>query len=132
MSDVGTVKVVKRRQKGEIEVPDILAEPKGSQMKERLAKRAELSISDQVAGHGLSYRNYYWPGGKQAFPSDFRMHHVDKFYPFAQGGPLFVDEASQKEHRDLKAKKEIMEKLGHRYLIIQPNMTLLEATEAIA
>lgn len=97
-----------------------------------LAKGSQKSLADQIAGHFFFHRGYYWPGCKQAFPNNLLMQHVDKFYPMAEGGPLFIDEVEAADNRNFEVKKEVMKKLGHRYLVIKPNMTLLEAFEALA
>jgi hypothetical protein len=97
-----------------------------------IVRRTEKTLAETVANHFLFYRNHYWKGCKEAFPHIRNLHHVDKFFPLAEGGPLYIDEKSDKDQRDLKAKEEVMKKLGHRYLIITPNMSLLEALEALA
>lgn len=35
--------------------------------------------------------NWYYPGGRDAFPGQQRMWTVDRCYPYAEGGQLLVD-----------------------------------------
>ena len=95
-----------------------------------------VSLAEKIAGDKLCYRNHYYPGGKNLFPEVATLQVVDKFYPYANGGPLFVDEWTDhdEKHRlsTIENKKEAMRKLGHRYLSVTPNMTELDAIEAMA
>jgi len=95
--------------------------------------RGLLTVAEQVAGDKFHERNFCWPGSKQAFPFNNQMWTVDKYFPFANGGPLFVDEPTHKH--DLKPfalKQEAMQKLGHRYLLLTEGMKFHEALEALA
>lgn len=97
-----------------------------------LARGANKSIAEQISGHHFYYKGYYWTGCKQAFENDLKHQHVDKFYPFAEGGPLFVDEVKANDNRDFEYKKAVMKKLGHRYLVVTHGMSAIEAYEAMA
>lgn len=130
MQNQTMVRVVKPKKNQKIEVQN---EPsKDQKVQARISSQEIKPLAEQVAGHHFFQRNYYWPGGKQAFPGQFRLHHVDKFFPFAEGGPLYVDEKHDKDARDLEAKKAFMKKLGNRYLILSQNTTLIEAMESLA
>jgi hypothetical protein len=126
------VRIVKRKSSVSDEV--VLPSEIESSKKEypSAVRRTDKSLAESVANHFLFYRNHYWKGHKEAFPNIINLHHVDKFFPLAEGGPLYVDEKSDKDKRDLSKKAEVMKKLGHRYLIITPNMSLLEALEILA
>lgn len=100
-----------------------------------IARRSRqlLTVAEQVANDKFHERNFMWPGGKQSFPFNNKMWTVDKYYPFAENGPLFVDEPSQKEDiGPYTLKREAMKKLGHRYLLLTEGMKFHEALEALA
>ncbi len=90
------------------------------------------SLAERVAEDNLYYRNYYYPGGKQAFPFHQRLHMVDKYFPYAKGGPLFIDELTRVDDESIFKEKELtMKTLGHRYIAIKPGMTELEVIERL-
>lgn len=92
-----------------------------------------LSMIDNLAGDTFYHKNYYYPGGKAAFEMQPKMQIVDKYYPYAEGGPLFVDECTRKEDlKEYDQKVEIMAKLGHRYLLVKPGMSEMDLREAMA
>lgn len=95
--------------------------------------RALQTVPEQIAQDKLCYRNHIWPGAKNSFPFHPKLQTVDKYFPYADGGPLFVDEL---QHTDDKtkfdSKKEAMKTLGHRYLVMTPGMTFHEALEELA
>jgi len=99
-----------------------------------LAKRSRSfnDLAEVLAQDKYFQRNHIW--SKTAFPFNEKMQYVDKFFPYAEGGPLFVDEP-QRTVTDLsiyEAKAEAMKALGHRYICIKPGMTELDAREALA
>ena len=90
-------------------------------------------LSDKLAEDKLCHLNYYYPGSKIAFPQDQKYQTVDKYYPYAKGGPLFIDEPSRMESTAPYLKKQqIMKELGHRYLLVLPGMSELDCYEALA
>lgn len=100
-----------------------------------IAKKSRelLTVAEKIAQDKFCQRNHRWPGGQQAFPFNSKMHYVDKFYPYAEGGPLFVDEPTRKDDLEqFKLKEEAMKELGHRYLLLKPGMTEVDALEALA
>lgn len=91
------------------------------------------SMAEKIANDKLYYRNYYYPGGKTEFPEFPALQTVDKFFPYAEGGPLFVDEISRTTDQKLIEKKsELMKRLGHRYVAIVPGMSELDIRERLA
>lgn len=97
------------------------------------ARRDLMSVSDQVAEDKFVYKNYMYPGAREAFPMNVNLQSVDKYYPYANGGPLFVDEPQHKDDiKVLELKVEAMKKLGHRYLLLKPGMKHEDCLEALA
>lgn len=126
---VPRTKLVKRISNSEIPSTELSLQNIANMRTERLANK---TIPDQIADHPICYLNHYWPGGREAFRASQKMQMVDRFYPMAKGGALFVDEEHDKDQRDFKAKREVMQKLGHRYLVVTPTMTMMEAMEQLA
>lgn len=90
------------------------------------------STADRLAGSTFHYRNWYFHEGKEEFPQHNDMRCVDKMYPFAEGGQLLVDEPrTQFEIDQCNDKKKVLHRLGYRYVIITPGMSLLEAAEGL-
>jgi hypothetical protein len=90
------------------------------------------SIADRISGNPFHYRNYYYSGGKQAFPDRPRLQYVERMYPFAYGSPLLVDEPQlAHEIEECEAKRPVMRAMGHRYLLIKPGMTFEDALQEL-
>lgn len=90
------------------------------------------SLAEKIALDKLFYVRFYYPGGREQFV-EARGQTVDKFFPYADGGPLFVDEVNRLEDKKLFEKKtEVMKQLGHRYVAILPGMTELDVRERIS
>lgn len=90
-------------------------------------------VPEQIAQSKVKRIRHEWAGARQAFPHHKRLWYVDIFFPYAEGGPLFVDQVkndAQKE--ELSEKLNTMKKLGHRYLQIENGMSLNEALELVA
>lgn len=98
-----------------------------------LERRSKLgSVADRLAGSTFHYRNWYYKEGKEKFPQHDNLRYVSKMYPYAEGGMLLVDEPRfPYELERCNAKKEVLLKLGYRYLIITQSMTLSEAAEVL-
>lgn len=90
-------------------------------------------MSDALAEDTLCYLNHYYKGGREKFPNDHQLQFVHKYYPYAKGGPLLIDEPAHKESLEIYTKKqEFMKELGHRYLLVKPKMTELDCREVLA
>lgn len=86
------------------------------------------SISDIVANSKFYYVNWYYPEGRKEWPQHNNLRHVQKMYPYAEGGPLLVDEPRLPyEFINCEMKAKVLKRLGYRYLVIRPKMTVEEA-----
>lgn len=91
------------------------------------------TIAEKVAGDFLMHVNYMYQGAKEIYPEQPKMWTVDKYFPLASGGPLFVDEPMRASDLLLcEQKAKGMKELGYRYLILKKDMTELDALEQIA
>jgi hypothetical protein len=113
--------------------PEIAAafvnEVKESEPKERQPRdMAEyIGLAAEVAQDTVYVRNTHWDGAEKFFETEPLMKTVDKWFPYAVGGPLYVDSPTSKsEERDCIRKAEAMKKLGYRYCYIGENMDLDE------
>lgn len=134
-STMPTPKIVRRRRNdsAEVEIPK-MEESKEDIVKRVLARRNFKSLAERVAGDSLFYKNYYYPGGRSFFTQQQNeLLTVDKYFPYAEGGALYIDEPMfEYEERDCEKKAQAMKVLGLRYLIIKRNMNELDCIEAIA
>lgn len=97
-------------------------------------KNTQLSgIPELVAGDKVKYVKHEWAGARQAFPAHKSQWYVDLFFPYAQGGPLFIDQIKNETHKKtLVDKLKTMKKLGHRYLQLTSDMDVTAALEQLA
>lgn len=67
-------------------------------------------------------RSVKFPGADAAYPDtlDALYRFVSAYYPYAVGGPLYVDEPkNEKEVHRAYERQKVMKKLKHRYVIIE-------------
>lgn len=109
--------------------PESFHDPVSPQVKVAERRRVSPKLSDQIAGDSSCfYLNYYYPHGKEHFEDFPKLQYVSKFYPYADGGPLYVDEVRYEwEYKECLQKKDVMDKYGMRYIILMPETKLEEA-----
>lgn len=91
------------------------------------------SMAERIAQDKLFYRNHVYQGAKNAFPFHLALQMVDKYFPYAEGGPLYIDEPGRTADLDFyKEKVAAMKTLGHRYVLIKPGMTEMDIMEELA
>lgn len=84
-----------------------------------------LGLSAQIAQDTVYCRNMKFPRGIEFFPTDPLMRTCDKYFQFAVGGPLWVDEPSDPvDIRRCIEKAKVMEVLGLRYVYISDDAEL--------
>ena len=93
--------------------------------KEPMDGRKYLGLAGDVAQDVVYVRNTRFPNGYLHFPVEPLMRTVDKFFPQAVDGPLYIDEpVSKREIADCKRKAAAMKLEKLRYAYIAPEMTL--------
>ena len=98
------------------------------------ARHRALAIADQIAESAVWFRNWKYPGADKLYPLDPYMRFVDKYYPYAKGGPLLVDEpATELEYRKSLEKQVVLKRAGFRHIVIRmlPATSLYEAREQL-
>lgn len=115
------------------EMLEVVPVEKSATTSHRFREVQFLSLAEKIANDQLYYRNYYYPGGRESFPEHKQLQCVDKYFPYAEGGPLFIDEVSRTDDvKMIEAKEKRMQTLGHRYVAILPGMTELDIRERIS
>jgi len=90
------------------------------------------TVADHLAGDREIRKNNIIEGIRTKFPEKAYLWIVEKFYPYAQCGPLYVDEPIKEwELKECAEKIPLMKALGLRYVVIKPHMTLFEALEQL-
>lgn len=91
------------------------------------------TVAEQISGDKYCHINYQWPGAKEAFPFQPKLWNVDRYFPYAEGGPLFADEPNRLgDIESLKLKQAAMKALGHRYLLCTEGLKFEDALEQLA
>jgi len=92
-----------------------------------------ITIAGKLAGGTLYCRNFKFRNAAKHFPIEPLMRKVDKFFQFAPGGALYVDEPKDKSEVEKCLRKvKVMRHEGLRYVYITKEMTLREAQEQLA
>lgn len=89
-------------------------------------------LASQAADSRLSCRNWKFNNADAHFPYDVDLRRVDRYFPYASGGPLLIDEPmTEKEEKNCEKKRKAIDKEGQRYAIITRDMELNEVLEQI-
>lgn len=101
-------------------------EPKGFNVE------AYLGLSAKVAKSTVYYRNKKFKNADKHFPISPLMRTTDKYFPFAEGGELYIDEP-QAEHeiKDCLKKAVAMKAEKIRYAYITPDFDLEDVMEQL-
>lgn len=124
--------VTKRRKEERFEVEREITD-KPNRLLEIANKRNLLvGIAEKIANDKLCYLNWYFPRSAELFPNNASMRYVTRYFPYAEGGPLLVDEPRDGFEFELcKQKAPILRAEGHRYLIVSHDTTLADALSQI-
>ena len=109
---------------------ETVLEKKTDVVRSQIMRKDLSSIPDQLAQDKFYYINYQLNDLKTHLEKDLVI--CDRYYPYAEGGPLFMDIVnSDMDKRTFEPKKEIMKTLGFRYVVIKKGMNLIEALESM-
>ena len=76
-------------------------------------------VASKLAGHPTSCRNWKFKNADKHFPADPEMRRVDRYFPYAEGGPLLVDEPiSENDVKRCEKKAPIIASEGQRYVFL--------------
>jgi len=79
------------------------------------------TLAAQVAGSNVYMRNWYPDqfASRDRWPGRPRMWYVSRYFPFAKGGPLLVDEpTTELEAEACREKQKALKKQGFRHVVI--------------
>ena len=94
-------------------------------------KRVELF--EKITEDGYYHRNFYYPGGKTAFPDAPKMQYVERYYPHATKGPMAFDTLSYTDDEQVfELKRKHLAKAGIKYAIVKSESTEMEIMEQMA
>lgn len=85
------------------------------------------SRAEKLAQNKFCIMNWKWPHAESHFPNEPWMRSVSKYFPYAKGGPLLIEECElpyQIERAERKAK--FLKQLGLRFMILKPGTTEAE------
>lgn len=101
--------------------PQVLAE------REAEIKSRRLSLLELITKSSFYHLHHPWPNGKKIFSREPDMARVDRFYPYAEGGALYVDTPKLQPDIDKCDKKRpLMLKQGLRYIVVEPGKGEME------
>lgn len=122
MSQVA-IRGVRRRKPATTELP--LTEPEKRRSEPTGGWR---SLAEKIAQSGLYKKGHFVPILKEAFPSNNVMWHIDRFFPYAEGGPIFIDEPTREpDILESKLKQKLLRQNGFRVVVLTPGITFDEA-----
>lgn len=85
-------------------------------------ERQYVQPLERITRGTVVIRNVKFPGADAAYPDvlDALFRFVSSYYPYAVGGPLYVDEPkNEKEVHRAYERQKVMKKLNHRYVIVE-------------
>lgn len=96
-------------------------------------KIRDAMLAARLAGDTIgAMRNFRIRDAEKHFPHQPMMRTVEKYYPYAKGGPLLVDEPNtEREVTACQEKAKILKSLGYRYLILQSDVDEFEARQML-
>lgn len=87
------------------------------------------TVAQKISGDPMVNINFEIKELREAFPFDVKMWCVRKMFPYAEGGPVYIDEPYHKEEIERCQKKiDVMTKQGYRYFIVQEGTKLIHGT----
>lgn len=98
----------------------------------RARRVATNFLPDKIANDSFYVRNYPIPKSKEIFPLEWRMQYAELCYPYAEGGPLFIDMPVTNYDVALCERKfEALKGRGIRYLFIKTDATETDCWELL-
>jgi len=127
LSQASSLRVIKRRQPSTTVYESSIAVSNTAK-----TRREKYSVTDELAKDLFNYVNYLVPALQSKFPDNQKLWFVDKCYPYAEGGPLYVDTPYSPQEIDIcQLKKEVMRESNLRYVSITQQMDLQEAFQEL-
>lgn len=94
---------------------------------------AYLGLAAKVAKSTVYYRYKRIPNAEKHFPLRPLLRSVEKYFPYAEGGPLWLDEPTdEQELRECGEKAAAMKAEGLRYIIIPRGLNDIDVNDALS
>jgi hypothetical protein len=91
-----------------------------------------VTLSDEIAKSRMIIRNVAYKGAREAFPYEPQHQTVERFFPLAEGGPLYVDMAMDPEaEAACQRKLKVMRENKSRYLILRKDIDIFDAMKQL-
>lgn len=104
----------------------------GAQEKDNFDHKSYLGMAFQIAESEVYCGNWKFKNADKHFPYNPLLRTVDRYFPYAKGGPLFLDLVQTKnEEQGCKLKAAAMKYEGQRYVYITAEMTLQDAIDQL-
>jgi len=97
-------------------------------------KLSPHDLVTHITKSAIVFQNYPYTGAKQAFPGQPLMYTCERYYPKAEGGPIYVDEPQfATDWKECEMKREVMKANGFRYLIMgkRPDGSFVDTIDAM-
>lgn len=98
------------------------------------SKKQFIYPLERITQGTVVIRQVKFPGADAAYPdvTHALYRFVSSYYPYAQGGPLYVDEPkNEKEVFRAYERQKVMKKLGLRHVIIDKDTTYEDLLEQL-
>ena len=93
---------------------------------------SNVQLSENVAKSGYIIRNVSYPNARALFPFNPEHQTIERYFPVAEGGPLYVDNADTPEEiTACEKKRETMKELGRRYVVLKHDTDLFAVMEQL-
>ena len=132
MTDVTRV-VGKRGKKAAPTLDEDLADLKSKRSDDVPPRGEYRSLAEQVSQSKYFERNKFVQALKLAFPQNPKLWTIDRYFPHAKGGAIYVEEPTyESEKKDARLKREAMRGEPGRFLIIEVGMENADVMHQLA
>jgi hypothetical protein len=99
-----------------------------------IEKRSSLrSLPDRLAGDSLCYKSWIYEGARERFPDNPELRWVDRYYPYAEGGPLAMDTpVNEQDWKRARDKEKAVRGSGLRFYIVDTKKSLEQMIDEIS
>lgn len=96
-------------------------------------RKTYRSVAEQAAESSFYEKNFLVLDFKNKKPDNKNLIYVSRYFPYAKGGALYIDEpVTEADKKECEIKAEWFKALGLRYLVITHEMSLMDVLERLA
>lgn len=124
--------IIRKKPEG-TELPDSSESSHARKLALAESKEELKSVAEKLAQSKVSVRNWKFKEAVQTYPHHPDMRFVDRYFPYAQGGPLLVDEPSDEAStKRCEQKQKTLKALGYRHVVIGRDTKLEQAIKQLS